>query len=70
MIKVIDLCGQELCMNEAAYSFVYPGRPRAFICHAHYLKLLEVAGALGLPTASLDVQRVAVGDVVIVPEGA
>lgn len=53
---VVDLCGQELCTDDAAFSYVWPGRPRALLCAKHVHKLKEIAEALGLPVASLDVQ--------------
>lgn len=58
MTEIIDLCGQALCTDDAAYSFVYPGRPRAFICKRHYAKLLTLVEALGLSVESLDVVEV------------
>lgn len=57
--QVCGVCGQDLCMESAAWSYVYPGRPRVKICDACLQKLKRVAGALGLSTESLDIQPVA-----------
>lgn len=46
------------CDEDAAHSFVWPGRSRAFICESHYKRLVKIADALGLPIESLDVQPV------------
>lgn len=56
--QVIDLCGQELCMEDATCSFVWPGRPRAFACRKHADKVMGVALALGLGLESLDFRSV------------
>lgn len=57
---MVHACAQKLCQNGAAYSFVWPGQPRALICAKHFRKLVEVAMALNLPVESLDVQQLSV----------
>jgi len=56
IVPVIDLCGQELCTEEAEWSFVFPGHPRKKLCDTHLRKLRSVAEGLGLSLESLDIQ--------------
>jgi len=50
------LCDQSGCEEEAAWTYVWPGRGHMRICEKHRPKLLATADALGLPAASLDLK--------------
>jgi hypothetical protein len=55
--RIIDLCGQALCLTDASHSFVWPGQGRKFICEKHLVQLRSVARSLGLSVESLDIQE-------------
>jgi hypothetical protein len=55
-------CGQWLCWDPAAWSYVWPGRwpgrPRDVICQKHFAELLQASASLGLSRESLDLRPI------------
>lgn len=45
--KVIDLCGQALCTNDATHAMYWPGRGRSLVCAQHEKRAKEIAEAMG-----------------------
>ena len=46
-LRVLDLCGQDLCLAEASHRMYWPGKPAAYVCPEHKARAEEIAHALG-----------------------
>jgi hypothetical protein len=46
-VVVVDLCGQQLCTENATHRMAWPGSPPSLVCAAHGQKAKATAEALG-----------------------